>query len=397
MTKTDGQTRQPPLTKKQRRWRIILWVIGILVAIRLLLPYVLLKLVNDRLAQMPGYFGHVEDLDLALIRGAYSLDEFFLQKVDSVTQKRSPFLAAQQIDLSVEWKALLHGSVVGELVVEKPDITFVKDAVEPAQLQEDTADFRDLLNDLMPIRVNRVEMHDGKLHYKDMGSSPKVDVAMTEVEALALNLRNSYDSAEVLPSSIKIDAVLYGGTFNFNMRLNPLADNPTFDMNSEMKGLRLTEVNEFMQAYANVDVNQGTFGLYTEIATKDRKFTGYVKPIIKDLDVLGREDRKDNFFRQLWEGFVGTVGDVLTNPKEDQVATKVEFSGDLEGPRANIFYAVIDLLRNAFIRAIQPALDNEVNIAVVDAKSGEKESFFQRLLGSDEKKDGPKKKKDKRK
>src|SRR5204863_428990 len=115
--------------------------------------------------------------------------------VDTVTHQRTPFLAAEVIDLSVEWKALFHGSVVGELVIERPNVVFTKEAAEPADMQKDTADFRDLLHDLMPLKINRIEMHDGAIHYIDPTSSPKVDVRMDTLELLALNLRNSYDSS----------------------------------------------------------------------------------------------------------------------------------------------------------------------------------------------------------
>jgi hypothetical protein len=128
---------------RRRRWRVLLVLVGVLVLLRILLPYVVLHLANKRLAGMPGYFGHIADIDIALIRGAYVIDGFHLDKADSLTGKRSPFLAARMIDLSVEWKALFHGSIVGELVIEHPKIVFTLDSVEPTQVQKDTADFRD--------------------------------------------------------------------------------------------------------------------------------------------------------------------------------------------------------------------------------------------------------------
>lgn len=383
----DLSTVKAPSERKRKRRRMLLWILGIVIAIRIALPYVLLHLINDRLERMPGYTGHVVDIDLALIRGAYRIETFNLDRVDSVAQDTTAFLAAGVIDLSVEWKALFHGSIVGELVIDRPEVYFTKDAVEPADVQEDTVALADLLDDLMPLQINRVEVNEGVLRFIDPGTTPRVDISMTAIELLALNLRNSYDSTEVLPSSVTMSAALYGGTFALNMRLNPLADDPTLDMDAKLNDVQLPQLNDFMQAYANVDVNKGTFGLYSEIATRDRAFTGYVKPIIKDLDVLGKEDKKDPFLRKFWEGLVGTVGDVLTNPREDQVATKVELKGSLDGPRANIFYAVIDLLRNAFIQALQPAIDHEVNIGTVNAADAEKQGFLKRLFNpSDEKK-----------
>lgn len=370
--------------RRKRRLRIILLIVGVLLAIRIILPYVLLRVVNDRLAKLPGYYGHVEDLDLALIRGAYQLEEFYIDKLDSLSGERDPFIGARSIDLSVEWKALFKGSIVGELVLEEPLLLFTRDKVEPASVQADTSTFRDLLTDLMPIRVNRVEVDNGTVRFKDPTTKPVVDVRITDLDLLALNLRNSYDSTTLLPASIRMNANLYGGHMNLNMRLNPLAEQPTFDLNSTAEKVQLTQLNDFMQAYGRFDVNRGTFGLYTEVAAKDGGFAGYVKPLIHDLDIVGPEDRNDGFFRKMWENMVGAVGVVFRNQRQDQVATKLPFSGRLDKPHTNTFTAVIDLLRNAFIQALQPAVDDQINIRSVAAPDDKKEGFLKELFKKDE-------------
>ncbi len=165
------------------------------------------------------------------------------------------------------------------------------------------------------------------------------------------------------------------------MKLNPLSDDPTFDMNTEAKNIELVRLNEFFQAYAKVDVNKGTFGLYAEAAAKGGKFDGYVKPIIKDLDVLGKEDRKDNILHKLWEGIIGTIADVFTNQPKDQFATKIPFKGEVKNLDPNIWYAVGAIIKNAFIHALAPAIDNEINIKSVDSPKEEKETFLQKIFG----------------
>lgn len=379
--------------KKQRILKIALILVVLIVALRLALPYIVLKYVNKTLATMPGYRGHVEDVNIALLRGAYQVDSIYLNKYDSTSDKQTPFFAAQLIDLSVEWRSLLKGQVVGELVFHEPMLRFTKDRVEIDQVKKDSTDFKKLLEDMMPLKVNRFQIIDGRIQYVDNTSTPKVDVTMTNTDVLATNLRNAYDSTSVLPASIKANAEVYDGTLDFNMKLNPLAEVPTFDMNAELKNTNLVKLNDFFQAYANVDVNKGTLGIYTEVAAKDGKFDGYVKPLLKDLDVLGKEDKKDNIFRKLWEGFVGVAGGVFENPKEDQVATKIPFEGDVKDPKANIWYTIAHVLQNAFIRAIQPSLDHEVNLASVEDQKEEKKGFLERVFGKDDDKDKKKEKK----
>lgn len=379
-----------------KKWlKIFIGVLIFLGIVRLILPYAVLRYANKSLAEMEGYYGHVEDIDIALIRGAYQLDSIYINKVDSATNKQTPFFSAAEVDLSIEWKALFKGSLVGEFVFERPRIDFTKDKVEPKDVRDDSSSFKNLKEDFMPLQVNRCEINDGEIRYRDEFSKPKVDIKLTQLYATALNLRNSYDSSALLPATITANAKIYEGNLDFSMKLNPLAEEPTFDMNADLRNTNLVLLNEFFQAYAKVDVNKGRFGMYTEVAAKEGAFTGYVKPVIKDLDVLGKEDRDDNIFRKMWEAIAGFAGEVFENQPKDQVATKIPFEGRLDNPKADVWETVINVLENAFIRAIQPSIDHEINIASVDTKKEEKKNFFEKIFGSKEEKKKDKEEKEK--
>jgi hypothetical protein len=347
---------------------------------------------------MKGYYGHIDDIDLAIYRGAYKVNAIYLNKVDSASGKQAQFFDSKVIDLSIEWKALFHGSVVGELVFENPHLRIIKEEVEPKQLVEDTTGFKDLLDKFMPIKINRFEVKNGVVQYIDNTSSPKVDVSLKRTNIVATNLRNAYDSTEVLPSSVAMNADVYEGTFKLNMKLNPLAERPTFDMNARIDNTNLVLLNDFLAAYAKVDVNKGTFGLYTEVASKQGKFVGYVKPVIKDLDVVGAEDRNDSFLHKLWEGVVGTVTDILTNQPKDQFATKIPLEGDLSNPDTKIWTAIIEVLRNAFVQALFPSIDQEINLAAINKKEEDNKSTLEKIFDKNnpEDKDKKEEKKDKK-
>jgi hypothetical protein len=369
----------------KRKWKIIISVVLILIVIRLILPYVVLHYANKTLENMHGYYGHINDIDLAVYRGAYQINSMYLDKVDTVTNERTDFFQVSMIDLSVEWKSLFHGRIVGELELHDPWLKFTKDKVEPEQVSADTTDFRQLLDDFMPLKVNRFEIINGTVYYIDNTSTPKVNIKMDNMHALALNLSSVVDSS-ALPSTVTANANVYRGKLDFNMKLNALAKQSTFDMNASLRNTYLPDLNDFFKAYAKVDVNKGSFGLYTELAAAEGRFTGYVKPIIKDLDVLGAEDRKDNILQKMWEGLAEGAGWILENKKEDQVATKVPLNGAMGKTDTDIWYAVIDLLRNAFIAALQPSIDNQINIASVnEAQSKEEEKgFLKKVFSKDD-------------
>ena len=81
----------------RRPLKITFIVIILLIGVRLILPYVILHFANKNLASMPGYYGHIEDIDLALIRGAYRIDSIYINKQDTITKKQTNFFRHPQL------------------------------------------------------------------------------------------------------------------------------------------------------------------------------------------------------------------------------------------------------------------------------------------------------------
>lgn len=368
---------------RKRKVRILLIVITVLVVCRIILPYVLLHYANKRLANMPGYYGHVEDLDLSLYRGAYKLKNLYLDKLDSATNVRTKFFNVKLIDLSLEWGALFHGRLVGKVDLEYPSLRITKDKTDPSKVVKDTSNFRTMFKSFMPLKVNRFTVNHGNIHYLDDGSAPKVDIFMTETYVLADNLSNVEDSSK-LPSIIHAGADMSGGVMHFDMRLNPLSPVPLFEMKAKLENANLATFNDFFLAYGKFDINSGNFGLYTEFSAAEGKYIGYVKPVIKDLKVIGPKDKHDKFFHLMWEEIVGVAGAILKNHPKDQIATKIPIEGTFEKmDNIDNWSAIALLLRNAFIQALMPSIDNEISINSIDnpPKDEKKVGFFKKAFG----------------
>lgn len=386
MMKSSRKKSGRKLTKKERKNLVLqigIAIIVIIIALRIILPFWVLDFVNKRLATIKGYYGHVDDIDIELYRGAYQVKNIYINKLDTATQKQTPFFSSPVVDISIEWRSLFKGRIVSEMDFYSPALRFTEDKAEPKQLEKDTNDFRRILKTFTPYKVNRFEVFDGKIQFVDHTVKPVVDIELDNAHILARNLSNVEDTT-LLPATVKANADVYGGTLDFNMRINALAEHPTYDMNAEIKGAHLVRLNDFFKAYADFDVNKGIFGMYMELAAKDRKFIGYVKPVITDLDVVGPEDRKDSVLRKIWEGLVGFASDILTNPKTEKIATKIPIVGEYGERKVGVWYAILAGLRNGFIQAIYPALDYQVTIGTVEAvnpKEGKKEGFFKKIFG----------------
>lgn len=368
--------------KRKRRRRIIfLSIIAVLLIFRLILPYIVLKYVNKTLANIKQYYGHVDDIDIALIRGAYVIRDIQIEKVDSLGKRDSiPFFKSPVIDLSVQWAAIFKGRVVGEIYVEDPVLNFVKGKHKNENVKADTTDFRKVIHDLMPLTVNHFEITNGQIHYMDPYSSPHVDIAMKSLKVVATNLSNVNDSAKLLPATLTATGAAYDGTFNLNVKFDALNKVPTFDMNAGIQNVNLVRLNDFLRAYGNFDVKKGTFGLYTEFAARDGKFKGYVKPLLRDMDIVQWNKEEGDVPQILWETLVAGVVEIFTNHSKDQVATKVPIEGKFNSPDINLWHAITAILQNAFIEAFKPTVDNTININNVETPE-HKKGFFEKIFG----------------
>jgi hypothetical protein len=205
-----------------------------------------------------------------------------------------------------------------------------------------------------------------------------VDIFLHDLQVVATNLTNAKDEKELLPASATATAQVYGGNINVNMKINPLNAAPTFDMNAELKSLDLTELNGFLKAYGKFDIKKGSISIYAEAAAKDSAITGYVKPMITDLDVVQWREEEGTFIQKAWESVVEATAWVFKNKRKDQLATVAEFEGSLKGPGIDIITIIGQTLRNAFIQALYPALSQSVNISEVGKNDKEDASKLER-------------------
>lgn len=362
--------KKKPSKRKKIIWIIIGSLVVLLIAFRIALPSILLRYVNKQLTMIDGYKGHVEDIDVSLFRGAYTIKDINLDKMTG----RIPvsFFRAEEIDISIEWGALFRGSVVAEIVVDKPVLNFVKGPTEATSQTDIDKDWTEVVDNLIPLKLNRFEINEGEIHYRDFHSAPEVNIFANNIHILAKNLSNAKHAKDSLPSTVVATASIYNGTAALNMRIDALNKVPTFDMDLRMNNLDLVNLNNFLRAYGNFDVEKGSISLYSEAAAKNNQISGYTKPIIKDLKVVNWKEDKKNPAKLVWESIVGAVSWVLTNHRKDQLATKAEFEGRLDKPNVNVWNIIGQLLRNAFIQALYPSLENSVNINTVGKDKDDK-------------------------
>jgi hypothetical protein len=343
------------MSKISKKWYWIGSILIVLIAARLAMPYFVTRHVNKVLTNLEGYRGSIYDVDIHLYRGAYSIDSLKIFKIHG--NKEVPFVDIPVTDLSVEWSALFDGAIVGEVIFDNPALNFIADGQSG-----EGVDWTGPLRELMPLKINRLEIQHGTINFHNFTTEPKVSVSLNDLDALAINLNNAADQFERLPSTISASATsIGGGKLSLSASINVLKEIPDLDLDMKFEKVNMPALNDFFMAYAKVDVEKGAFNLYSEVTIDSGIVAGYVKPIAVGVKVADWKKGKEKPLNLLCQSFVALVAEVFGKQKEDQFATKVPLEGNLNNSREiGVWPSVWNIFSNAFVKAFEQSTDNSV-------------------------------------
>lgn len=343
----------------KRRYRLPLWtVLGLLVLLlvaHIALPYAIRGYLNDKLADMGDYRGHIADVDLALWRGAYRINGLRIVKAEREAQV--PFVDAPVIDIAVSWNALWRErAVVARVVFERPELNFIDGEGAGDSQTGEGVDWREQLNKLLPITLNEVRVNDGTVGFHNFTSSPPVDIKATAINASLYNLTNVADAQGQRVARFEGTAQLLGhAPLEASAVFDPFHNFEDFEFRVRATDIELKRLNDFSSAYGKFDFNGGTGDLVIEAFAKDAQLSGYIKPLLRNVEVFNWQQDVENddkgFFRSIWEALVGGGEKVLKNQRMDQFATRVELSGSVHQQNISAFQAFLGILRNGFVKA----------------------------------------------
>ncbi len=349
----------------RRFFYVIAGIVVILIGVRLALPYLVKHYVNGKLQRSKDYAGHVDDIDLSLWRGAYEIKNINIFKRSG--KIREPFFSAPYMDLSLQWGALFHHRIVAKIYMRQPQLNFVKGPTPQQTQAGENTSWNQILEALTPFKLNRMDIYDGQIHYRDDYSTPKVDIYFAELGASATNLSNARNQKLPLPAGIIANAKTIGnGSMNFNLQFNPVARSPEYQLQASLTNVDLPALNDFLRAYGKFDVAQGTFAMFTSVAATNQAYAGYVKVLFKKLDVFEwKKERQKNILQIFWEAIVGAVTTVFRNQPHDELAAKIPISGVYTNSQVDLLSTIGSVLRNAFIRALLPKYDQKITTGQV--------------------------------
>ncbi|HZZ79402.1 MAG TPA: DUF748 domain-containing protein [Gemmataceae bacterium] len=349
----------------KRRSRIILVgsllaIILALIGLRLALPSIVRNGLNKHMERMGDYHGHVADVDISLWRGAYTLDGLKIVKVSGKVPV--PLLETPHMDIHLSWRALMHGAIRASVEFERPVLNFV-DSNGGAGTQVGTGvDWRAQLQQLIPIRLDEVKVSDGTITFRNFVSHPRVDIKATRVEAVVTNLTNADRSKGRRVADMHATAQVLGeAPLDTSASFDPLGKAVDFTFELRILHIDLTRLNDLARAYAKLDFASGHGDFVMQLNARDGRLNGYAKPLFHDMKIFSwKQDvtqQHENPLEIAWQALAQGITSIFTNQKKDQFATRVPISGSIDDKQFGTWRAILNVLRNAFVKAYTPQLE----------------------------------------
>src|SRR6476620_3668121 len=208
------------------------------------------------------------------------------------------------------------------------------------------------------VRVEQVRIEGGELGFVDQAATPEYRVFLTDADVTLQHYSNQLREG---PASVAIHGKFMGtGETQISAILRPPEESPDIELKIKIAGTQIRSMNNLLRAYGKVDVVGGLFSCYSEIRLDDGSIRGYVKPLVRKLNVYdSAQDRDKPALDKVKEGAIEDLSSLLENVPREEVATKVDVSGRTNRPQTETIQIVIGLIQNAFFKAILPGFERE--------------------------------------
>lgn len=219
------------------------------------------------------------------------------------------------------------------------------------------------------IRIDHGVIKDSEFGFVNDAAKPPYRVFLSNGELQIENLSNHLSQGS---SIVTLTGQFMGtGDTVVSGTFRPERNSPDFDLHVKIERTQMHAMNDLLRAYGNFDVTAGLFSLYSELNVKNGRVEGYIKPLFRDMKVYdARQDREKTIFRKLYESLVGGVAKLLENTPREEVATRTDVEGPLKDPQTSTWQTVINLVKNAFFKAILPGFEKQVGSRSLSASDG---------------------------
>ncbi len=340
---------------RRKRYIIPLVILMLLIAFRLYLPTLVKNHVNKVLAEIPGYHGQLDDIDISIFRATYTINEMTLEKASAKSE--IPFLKFPRILISVDWEAVFEGKFASKIQIDNPEVTYVYEDWKVTDTKTKTEDWKMVWTKLVPLDINQFEVQNGKITFVQLSTDPPINFGIEDLELTATNLQTVVEKERILPAPIYASGISKGGgKFYLEGNMNLQKKIPEMDLSFSFENAKAEILNSFTKPYGHFYFEKGKLDIFGEADLTNANFKGFLKPILTDTEIAFD---KGNYDEDLWEGFVLFFNDIIDHSGTEPLPTKIFVETKLDNPELGTWSSLMKSFSDSWIQTFKDKIAAE--------------------------------------
>ena len=354
-----------------RRRRVIIPVVTILLI--LVLPFMLepflLKKINQKGRDLSKVISfQAKDLDFSFFKGAVVVRNISAEL--KTNDKR--FLSIDALTFTADWQEVMRGRLLSHIEIDGLDFRYSKNLVEP--LRKLQGEFKDVKEKQDKdeddkkdekkedfFRISRLSVFNSNVTLEDY---PKLKPGQSpHLSGISATVTNLTPISKRPISEFSLKAVLLdAGGIDTKGQFKMLAKPMQWSVDGEIQKLNLKSTNEFLLNKVPLTFSGGELDLYAEAKSQQGEIEGYLKPFVKDLEVM--QNKTDFIGVRHWAiELLTALGNVILRaPDKKSLATKIPFSVTGNELKLDKGEAVGKALEHGFKEKLERGIEHQFNL-----------------------------------
>lgn len=327
------------------RW---FWAAAVLIALvaglHVLVPPVALRYVNRKLANMQQYTGHLDDMDLSLLRGGMVAQDLRIWDRDNGSFD-APLVRVPEVTVKWRWRDMWAGRQIFTADLEKPRVHVIHKAQKTVAGKNLGDELRGAFGD----KLRSLHIEDGHLRLDTETDGRPVRLAVHDLRGDATGLLNRPRQGNPYPARVELRGrSVPPGSVHVDARFDPKDPARAFKMVTRLQTKRLQHWNSILAKAVDIKVKSGELRLDVDLVGRDGKVDGSVRPYLRDLEIADFQGDHSALVAMVRNTLLGAAAEILENDDTRVIAARAPIHGDLDQPGTSVWSTVWSGVLHAF-------------------------------------------------
>lgn len=342
------------MSKSGNKLKIFIGILAVLAIIRIALPSLTKFALNEYLEDFsPSLTAHVSDVDMAIIRGSYTL-----KGIEAHIKKNNrEILKIGSVNASLSWKELFEGFLSSNILIKNLELNFTENLL-PA-VKEHLASLKEPKKKEEPrILIPRLDLLDSRISTDYVPSlTTQERIILSDLSARIANVV-PHENSQLSPFNVK-GTLIGSGKMKMEGEMNLYADKPKWTLDTEILNFDLTTLNKFLKEKLPLTFTKGELDFYAEAKSETGTIKGYFKPFIKGLDVVKSDEDFEGPRHWIIE-IISAIGNI-TFKADEVMATRIPFTIDKEF-KVDGDETIAELIAHGFLQEQSRGIENSIGL-----------------------------------